>query len=101
MDCSRSSSNRGKMETMAQTFQPCESCERHVRVDEAACPFCGAVLPADFGETARGRTTTGRGAATRAAILFVGATAAAACSSSTTLGGGDDSGTSEAAPQGD
>jgi len=25
-------------------FAPCPSCRRHVRVDEAACPFCGVAI---------------------------------------------------------
>ncbi len=27
-------------------FAPCPSCRRHVRVDEASCPFCGSALAA-------------------------------------------------------
>ncbi len=31
----------------------CVSCARHVRVSEAACPFCGAVLPDSLRSTPR------------------------------------------------
>ncbi len=27
-------------------LEPCPACRRHVRTDEAACPFCAAALPA-------------------------------------------------------
>jgi hypothetical protein len=29
----------------------CPACERHVRADERACPFCSATLPPSFGAT--------------------------------------------------
>jgi hypothetical protein len=80
---------------MAANFQSCPSCARHIKVEEAACPFCGGALPETFGASSR------KGAAplSRAAILFMGATAvtgaSAACSSSSNGSGhtnGADSG---------
>jgi hypothetical protein len=80
---------------MSDLFQPCTSCGQHVRIDERACPFCDAALPADFGAEARARVSAGR-PLSRAAILFVGATAAAACGGST-----DEPTTSDASTQND
>jgi hypothetical protein len=63
---------------MAPLLQPCESCARHVRISETACPFCGAAVasapeaaaPAPFARPL-----------SRAALLFMGVTAATGCSS--------------------
>ncbi len=33
---------------MIQPLVPCPDCQRHVRVTESACPFCGAELPSDL-----------------------------------------------------
>lgn len=52
-------------------LRPCSECQRHVRVDESACPFCDAEL--EPVEPAR----RGGSAVTRAAI-FAGATLLAA-----------------------
>lgn len=35
--------------TVMARLAPCPSCDRHVRIDEAACPFCGSALPRTFG----------------------------------------------------
>ena len=52
---------------------PCPACRRHVRIDEPACPFCSAALPA------ASPRTPGVGRFTRAAV-FAGAIAGtAAC----------------------
>lgn len=51
----------------------CAACERHVRSDESACPFCGGSLE---GQQPRFLGTT---PASRAAALFVGATALVGC----------------------
>ncbi len=32
-------------------LHPCPSCSRHVRVDEASCPFCGDALPSSVRES--------------------------------------------------
>lgn len=60
----------------------CSVCSRHVRDDEVACPFCGA-LPGPHtvgagppGEPAAPRVTS---VSARAAILFFGAVATGAC----------------------
>ncbi len=29
-------------------LSPCPGCQRHVRIDEHACPFCGGALPTTF-----------------------------------------------------
>jgi hypothetical protein len=64
---------------MAPFLHPCESCARHIRAAEAACPFCGVAVtdvapPAARGPMARPMS--------RAALLFMSATATAGCSSS-------------------
>jgi hypothetical protein len=33
------------MNVRPPTFAPCAACARHVRTDDAACPFCGASCP--------------------------------------------------------
>lgn len=55
---------------------PCSGCQRHVRLDEAACPFCGGSI-----DTAKARPegVTGAGLS-RAAALALGTALAAACS---------------------
>ena len=35
---------------MTARLLACPSCDRHVRVGERACPFCGLVLPGSFGD---------------------------------------------------
>lgn len=56
---------------------PCPACRRHVRIDETACPFCTAALPA-----VEPRVLS-RGRFTRAAV-FAGAIAGtAACGGKT------------------
>jgi hypothetical protein len=65
---------------MKASFCPCPQCKRHVRVGEGACPFCAALLPADFGPAPRAAAPV-TGPFARAAILFMGA-ATTACSSS-------------------
>lgn len=62
-----------------QPLQTCPSCSRHIKVDEAACPFCGAPTPEGFASTAR-RPVPFSAPLSRAAILFLGA--ASACGSS-------------------
>jgi hypothetical protein len=54
---------------------PCPKCARHVREDEHACPFCSAAVAC----SGRCIAATPDRAASRAAILFVGATAIAGC----------------------
>ena len=61
--------------TMALRLFPCSSCDRHVRVEDPRCPFCGAVVLTPRPSVPWAWV----GSLTRAAI-FVGATmAASAC----------------------
>jgi hypothetical protein len=67
----------------------CPSCARHVRVSEAACPFCGVGLPASLRASAPPEPPGVRLA--RAAMFALGAgtaVLASDCGSSTPLGGG-------------
>ena len=64
---------------MAPLFSPCESCERHIRVGEAACPFCGAAVGAVASVATGGSSAR---PLSRAALLFTSATVVAACGSS-------------------
>jgi hypothetical protein len=59
---------------MSVRHAPCPSCRRHVRADETVCPFCAAVLPADFVPPPR-PVVRAVGPFTRSAVLFLGATA--------------------------
>lgn len=53
----------------------CTGCARHVRCDEAACPFCGrATAPCASADGAAPPA-----ALSRAALVFLGASAIAAC----------------------
>jgi hypothetical protein len=80
---------------MASTFQACPTCTRHIKVEEATCPFCGGATPEGFGAAAKPR---GPAPLSRAAILFMSATAvtgvsaATACSSSSSSTGVSDAG---------
>lgn len=54
----------------------CQTCKRHIRVSEPACPFCGAAhtpAPEPAGVTPRGR------AGGRAALFLAGAASATGC----------------------
>jgi len=58
-------------------LEPCPSCKRHIKLDEAACPFCRSQLSDDFRATPlrpRPRSRLGR----RAGFAF-GLTVAASC----------------------
>jgi hypothetical protein len=65
---------------MAPFLHPCESCARHIRAGEAACPFCGAAVT-QVAAPARGSVARPM---SRAALLFMGATTSIACGSSST-----------------
>jgi hypothetical protein len=65
-------------------FVPCTHCQRHVRMDEAICPFCAGSLPLSIVPSAN--RVAGR--LGRAAKFAFGAAVAA----STTIACGDDSG---------
>jgi hypothetical protein len=80
---------------MKTHFAPCESCGRHIRVSERACPFCDSATSAAF--RARSAPLPPSKRLSRAALLVFGAASAtaAACGSSsvdpgtTTDAGGD------------
>lgn len=62
-------------------LEPCPQCERHVRVSEANCPFCGASVKESFASLAERNMPTSR--LGRAALFAFGAAAVAsavACS---------------------
>jgi hypothetical protein len=61
-------------------LRPCLGCSRHVRANEAACPFC-ATPRAELADEERVLSPLA-GRVTRAAIVFAGATAIAACGGS-------------------
>ena len=73
---------------MTLSLIPCGDCERHVRVIENACPFCGAEVSA---VTIRNPLSTGARLG-RAAMFTVGAAMLAVA------GCGDDGGTPDALP---
>lgn len=60
---------------MPRTLRPCPSCARHVRPEEATCPFCDAVIPPCAGACAK---TNDAPVTYRAAIVFATAAAAVA-----------------------
>jgi hypothetical protein len=71
----------------------CPACARHVRVSEAACPFCGAALSDAFRARPAPRSPAAR--LSRSALYALGmgtVTLAAACSSSSSPGGTEDAG---------
>jgi hypothetical protein len=68
----------------------CSSCQRHVRVDEASCPFCSATLPAAVAASTPAANPRGR---SRAAVFAVrAALAAGAAPGLVGCGGEGDSG---------
>jgi hypothetical protein len=77
---------------MVDNLQQCPSCSRHIKTEEAACPFCGHATPQGFSELVRPK---GPPALSRAAVLFMSATAVTglaaplACGSSSTGGGNE------------
>jgi len=66
---------------MAPRLLPCPACDRHVRIIESFCPFCGATLPLSYQGVGAARVPTRR--LGRAAIVAFGAAALIGC-------GGDD-----------
>lgn len=71
------------------TLVPCTECRRHVRADDAACPFCGAAIPE--GAAARA-VPAARGRLDRVAFFTFATTIAAAACSSGGAGSIDDAG---------
>lgn len=78
----------------------CTGCSRHVRANDAICPFCGETLPLSLRQTVpRGPTERLGRAATFAFGAALAASTAAGCSESNTptdAGGGTDAGTADA-----
>jgi hypothetical protein len=70
---------------MTPFLHPCESCARHIRAGESACPFCGAAVSESAAASARRDGNFAR-PLSRAALLFASATAAVGCSSSSSTG---------------
>lgn len=66
---------------MSPRLAPCPGCSRHVKVGDAACPFCGAAAPI----TAPAPRAVAKGAtrAAIAALAFAAAASAAACDGQT------------------
>ena len=79
---------------------PCSACQRHIRIDHGACPFCSAAVPADIAQRVipGARTRLDRLATfTFAASLTIGAACGGSDDGSTTgsksdAGGAADSG---------
>src|SRR5688572_3112902 len=59
---------------MLKTLLACESCSRHIRTTEKACPFCGATR-----EASEPVTLSPFRPANRAAVFFFTATSLVAC----------------------
>ena len=89
---------------MTDHLRSCVKCERHIRISEAACPFCGTAVAAERRTPpARGNPATRlrRAAtlATMASVGVVGAVDLAACGSSSTAAvGPEDAAPEDAAP---
>lgn len=80
---------------MASHLVPCPDCDRHVRIIEAVCPFCGETLPASLRNRVAPPLPTQRlGRAARFAFgaVAAGALATTACSSDDGRGPRTDSG---------
>ena len=62
---------------MTTPLAPCPACQRHLRIDASACPFCSADVPRQ--EQARSDRIATH--VSRAALIAMGAFAAVGCSS--------------------
>lgn len=60
---------------MSERLLPCPSCNRHIKVSEAQCPFCAGAVPAGFGEGAQRVRPAPR--LSRAALFALGSIAVA------------------------
>lgn len=76
---------------MYQPLVPCPSCGRHIRVAEAACPFCSSAVPE--GIETRVIPSANRRLTRAAAFVFGAAVAVTGCGSETS-GGGSSNGSS-------
>lgn len=72
-----SSLGPGSIHPMASKLGLCPHCDRHVSIDESACPFCDGALAFAPGGPVRPVPAT----RTRAALLFAGAAVVAGCGS--------------------
>lgn len=63
---------------MSHSLSPCPSCSRHVRAQDAACPFCQAILDVEGRASTRPASQARVGRLGRAAMVAVGATLASA-----------------------
>jgi hypothetical protein len=75
---------------MYQPLVPCPRCERHVRTDESACPFCSAALPSNLAARAIPGATQRLSRA--AAFLFGASLTVAGCGSEISTGAGSGGG---------
>jgi hypothetical protein len=62
-------------------LRDCPSCERHIRIDEASCPFCASALPQAFREPPAPPRAPDR---LKRAVLVGAAAAVTACSDAVT-----------------
>ena len=67
----------GELGRIALMLAPRPECSRHVRVDDASCPFCGRAMPLE--RAAPPTRALPIGQLTRAAVFFGGATLLNAC----------------------
>lgn len=58
---------------MSERLLPCPSCNRHIRVSEAQCPFCAGAVPVGFGGGAQRARPAPR--LSRAALFTLGSLA--------------------------
>ncbi|MFO0664065.1 MAG: hypothetical protein U0174_08940 [Polyangiaceae bacterium] len=74
---------------MSSDLRSCAGCDRHIRITEEACPFCGAIPSAEF-RTPRERSAplgkVGRAAVVAATVVVAAGvtTVTTACSSDST-----------------
>lgn len=86
----------------AMALFPCSSCARHVRIADAACPFCGTALPADAAARVVPAVPARRRLDRAATFAFATTLVAAACGGSTSdAQSGVDAGKADSAVQGD
>jgi hypothetical protein len=75
---------------MYKSLVPCPRCQRHVRTDEPACPFCAAVLPSDL--DAHAIPAAPQRLSRAAAFVFGASLTVAGCGSEVSTGSGSGGG---------
>ena len=70
------------------TLVPCNTCRRHVRLDEASCPFCGGAVPAAIASPETSTPRLGRAALAALGAIGVGLGLAGCPTPMATLYGG-------------